>query len=490
MKTILKVVLAVSLIAAPLAARGLWFYRGTYHRTAPVTMPEYASYTEPTPPLSGKTLPAPVVSQKPSQPVVLVDLTHNNEFTMTELEPYFQRIEASGARLEELTLDSAPLSEALKYTSAFIVIAPLTAFRPDEILSVNNFVARGGRLLVITDATRSGTVSDPYGTIISTADTVAANMLLAPYQISVQSDYLYNLKENEGNFRNILFKQFGKSPVTDGLSMVAFYAAHSISYAPEAATALVRGDERTFSSFTDAAGDYSSMVLSKNGNVLALGDLTFLTQPYNQVADNSLLMSRLVDFVLSGERKHDLADFPYLFTRPVAVVPKGTLKVNSELVSALSGVQSALASVNIPFTLKESATDGEDAAVLGLYSDAAALSEYLAPFNIRPEDFPAGTATDVFSDTAPGITLPGIGKVISTGTGLILYIPSPQKNTMVLMAGSETDLQTLIGLMNSPMPVGCLTNGGMALCSLASSSYSGYGSEGFDYYSPTPTPTP
>ena len=62
---------------------------------------------------------------------------------------------------------------------------------------MQDFVRRGGRLLILTDPTRSAVSYDYYGYGSATvmADVIAANSLLAPYDIAFVDDYLYNMTE-------------------------------------------------------------------------------------------------------------------------------------------------------------------------------------------------------------------------------------------------------------------------------------------------------
>ncbi len=111
-----------------------------------------------------------------------------------------------------LITDATLLEHKLKYVSAYVVISPSMAFTECELRLVQNYVERGGRLLVFTDATRGirllrlvhrhGHSTTPTARMV--------NPLLSPYGITVNNDYLYNVEEHEGNYRNVFFDDFGK----------------------------------------------------------------------------------------------------------------------------------------------------------------------------------------------------------------------------------------------------------------------------------------
>ncbi len=135
--------------------------------------------------------------------MALLDTIHGNQFSMTEIESLAGAIKQRGGQLEFLD-DTTLLEYKLKYASAFITISPSLPYTADEVRILKNFVDRGGRLLVFTDATRYSLYYDYIsGNPITYGDVNAANLLLGPFGISINNDYLYNLEKNEGNFRNV-----------------------------------------------------------------------------------------------------------------------------------------------------------------------------------------------------------------------------------------------------------------------------------------------
>src|SRR5690606_7586675 len=117
---------------------------------------------------------------------------------------------------------SYTMESQLKYASAFVSISPSFPFNTSEIQALKNFTERGGKILVFTDATRNFiSVDFVSGNPIAIGDSNAANSLLKVFDITVNNDYLYNTQDNEGNFRNVFFDEFGKSELTFGLKEIA-----------------------------------------------------------------------------------------------------------------------------------------------------------------------------------------------------------------------------------------------------------------------------
>ncbi len=446
------IVLAV--FALPLLARLVWFFPGFNFPRAVVT-PDYANLKLPEAPIT--TPQTAEIKQKGG--VVLMDYSHSNQFQPNEVQALVNAVGERGARVE-LNSDVSKLGTQLKYASAYVVISPSYNFTNDEIRLVQDFVGRGGRLAVFTDATR-GTISyDFFGSPTnSTPDVNTANPLLEPFGITVNADYLYNLTDNEGNFRNVYFESFGKSDLTWGLKRVALYGVHSME--TDSGLALLTGSGKTFSSQTDATPGkdpkqgWAAAVLSEDGNVLALGDFTFLMPPYNTVADNGTFINNIADFLLGGARKALLSDYPYLFAGTIVhVLPTSNVQLTAELTGALSRLQSDLRTVSNDLTVVQDAPPEGDLIVLGTFSPSDDLAKYIEPFNLSLVDF------------SQFVDVPHFGKLGRSGNGLLLFSPGKHGNTLVLLADSVDDLTTLMDTLSSGSLSGCVLQGDFGVCSI------------------------
>ena len=113
------------------------------------------------------------------------------------------------------------------------------------------------------------------------------------------------------------------------------------------------GNDKTFSSETDATPNndpeqgWAAAALDKTGNVLAVGDFTFLTSPYDTVGDNAVFISNIAHFLLGGTLKYTLANFPYLFTgTSVDILPTSNVEMTADLIGAISKFQSSYEAIN------------------------------------------------------------------------------------------------------------------------------------------------
>ncbi|HVN14879.1 MAG TPA: DUF4350 domain-containing protein [Anaerolineales bacterium] len=469
--------IALVLFLLPIAAHAVWFYTGIPVRPQ-VKTPDYKDMTMPLAPLS-----TPQSQDKLTQlgGVVVFDGAHTNQYQPGEIQALTDELERRGASVEFDTV-AGTLANRLKYASTYVIVSPSVGFSSDDIHSITAFVKNGGRLLVFTDATR-GLLSVDYFTGAQTLfpDVNAINPLLASFDITVNNDYLYNLTENEGNFRNVYFDQFSKNELTFGLKEVAFYGTHSVE--SPSGQVLLLGDDKTLSSLTDAhSSAEGGAVLNSDGNVLVFGDFTFLSTPYNGVADNATLIANIADFVLGGTRQHMLADFPYIFnSKSVQVFPTSNIQMTAEMVGALGGLQAALKTINTDVQVTDSAPVHSDAIILGTFTSSDDLLPFIKPF---------GISLDKSSDY---VELPHFGKVGTTGNGLLLFQPNQSGNTLILLADTDTDLTTLLTTLSSGSISGCILQDNMGICSIGSGS--SFSVESTPEATPsgsgtTPTPTP
>jgi hypothetical protein len=480
--------IALVVLILPILLRGLWFYHGLPSRSR-VEVPDYAANAIPQPPVS---TPASEKVTLTAGKVVVLDDFHSNQFVPSEVENFISELTKRGAQVEVDTGDPS-LFTRLRYASAYIIFSPSSYFSAEEVNQLKAFVTQGGRLIVFADPTRGLTGIDYLsGSTYSKPDVDYLNPVLAPYGIAVNKDYLYNLDKHEGNFRNIFFAQFGKHALTAGLSQVVFYGVHSMQ--TEDGTPLILGDDNTLSSNTDAGGGLVAAALSLDGNVLVFGDFSFLVPPYNSVADNSLLISRIADFALSGSHSHVITDFPYVFDRTLSIVPTGKLQLGTDILRPLASFQKAIEETGITVKFNPKPDSDTDRLVLGTISPGEDLAPYLEPFDLGMDD-------------PQSITLPDFGSITRAGIGLMLYQHTSTRNTLVLLTDSESDLPSLISSLAAADLTSCVVHGDVGVCAVGSGggSYSGsssivnfpsleissYTPEFTPYLTPSaPTPTP
>ncbi len=463
------VLIGLALLLLPALARGVWFYQGMYWRRTPVATPDYDSLTVPLPPVS--TAEAPTARGHQDGALVLIDQTHYNNFQSGELEPLLRQVSSRGGQVEFVTTsDSGGLDPRLAAAGALVVASPSTPYSVDEVRRVEAFVARGGRLLVLTDPTRWTQPYDVYSTSTTAIidDSSAANTLLAPFDITIADDYLYNLIQNEGNFRNILMTSFAASPLTADLTRVAFYASHSI--ASPSGVALIATDGNTLSSRTDLGGGLAAAVLAANERVLAVGDLSFISPPYDAVADNARWIANLADFLMGGQPSRSPADFPYIFGGTPALQTLGDLEMTSDLVKALSGLQSSLGEIGLSLNFSDDPQAAANRIVLATYADGVELEPFIRGLAIGLP----GASDDLLA--AGKLRLPGWRPLDPSTVGLMLVERTGRQTTLTLIGAGSGALIEMIKTLASRDFSACLAQEGLAVCAVEDS-----GTSAFDF---------
>ena len=479
-KAALLVVIFLVLLLAPLAARYFQQYRPL--AAAPATPPAYSAAgiaAVPTP-AAGAINDAPALSRVASGSaggLVVLDQAHGNQFTREELAAFDGLLAARGLELRPLTADG--LGDALRPADALVVIAPVRGYTTAEAQAVEDFVARGGRVLLVGDPTRYNVEFDETDIfavpVVETAQ-VPLNDLANAFDITFRGDYLYNTVANEGNFRNILLDSegFAGGPLTDGLEQLALYSSHSLQLGPMAAP-LLSADDDTWSSATDRPGGLTLAALSPAesdaGQLLAIGDVHFLLEPYNTVYDNGAFAARVADFLAGGAADGGLARFPYFYKSPIDLAFSEDPDLGPDAFDEIIALQGAFRALGLSLALADEPADDHDTLTLGLYNRADDVADLLEAAGVELAITPAIPAAAATAPPAHAIRLikSDLGDVAMAGTALILRSDDGERRQVVVLAASNDGLESavarLLGAAEGGVDLsGCLLQDNLALC--------------------------
>ena len=201
---------------------------------------------------------------------VLVDESHGNAFNPVIFNVFFGLFVKYGYKV--ILIDSSMNLTSLlsKMPKALVIFTPTREYSPDEIKAIKTYVEEGGKLMLVYDpsvsfATYINSISQEFGMLFS-------------------NGYLYNLKKNYGIYRNIIITNFTECSIMRGVNKIVLFTATHIytSYG----IAFTSSD--TYLSFTEAKGVYTPIAM--NGNVLGIGDMSFMMDPFCEIADNKKLI--------------------------------------------------------------------------------------------------------------------------------------------------------------------------------------------------------
>ena len=354
----------------------------------------------------------------------LVDGTHGNDFAQEEIATLISRVVGRGYSVEVIgdpgffggfrTMSERSrlelLEEKLRLAGSMAVILPDEPFTRAEVDLVEKFVDKGGRLLLVADPTRSHQIDN----------------LAERFGISFQPGYLYDSTDYEINFQNIKVSDFSEDQITRDLESIALYVTAALE---STGPALAFTGPTTRSTLAEDLSAFSPLVRGNREGVVAIGDLTFMVPPRSTVLDNDTLISNLADYLTSGERTFELADYPHFFRAEVDV-----LLGRSSLLDTAARFRENLSTFRIGSSIKDVEDVTKDTVYLGLYDDSSDVAQYLEV---------AGVQVDV------NLGIPFTTDIESKRTGMILLHTGKERQVLVVLADSEATLEDTVDLLDS-----------------------------------------
>ncbi|WP_251341544.1 DUF4350 domain-containing protein [Haloplanus halophilus] len=232
---------------------------------------------------------------------VLVDMGHRNGVSKTQLEPLLSTLVENGHQIRFYRGQRRSLNESLRSADAFLVASPQQRFTSDELAGVEAFTDAGGRVLVMggpPSVQASGGLLLGVGGLQPTAPRTAG--LSSTYGIAYGSGYLYNMQENDNNYKSIYARPASSAGLADGVERVVVRDA--VPVRTSSGTRVLVGTEGTTLSTTRDDGRYAVLARSQGGNVTAVGDTSFVSRENAYDADNEVLIGNLADFLVNGEK--------------------------------------------------------------------------------------------------------------------------------------------------------------------------------------------
>lgn len=281
------------------------------------------------------------------QGVVVFDMAHGNSFSPDEVSSLLDRLAARGYSYE---FAEQELNERLKYANSLVVISPGEGYSEQETSQVKSFLEKGGRLLLVSDPQREDKM----------------NSLSSKLGIRFEGGYLYNMKRNDGNFRNVYFENFSLGVVTKGLRGVVLYSSCPVTSPGK----LMFGGGGTRYSRSTVAKNLSPAV--GLNSTLAICDLTFFTNGFNSMEDNPKLISNIADYLASGQRRFLLEDFPHFLDKARVVYADPSLMEQALRMKQMLPGGTSLGAGNL----------SGDGVIVAYFEEPGASSDYLGGINI------------------------------------------------------------------------------------------------------------
>ena len=222
---------------------------------------------------------------------VIVDVSHGNMISWWDLEILISELAKRNVTVSFISGWSS-LESNLSNASCLIIASPTEVYTDEECRRIEEFVNRGGVLLMFFDPAWE------YIGIQGLMQYIIApiNSLSTRFGLSFAKGHLYNNEEFFGIYRNIYVRNFSVSPLTQYLTSLVFFTS---TYIRSMNMGVAWTSNDTFSSVAERAGNYATIVWMEKGNgaIAAFGDLTFLKEPYCYVQDNYKLIMNIVSLI-------------------------------------------------------------------------------------------------------------------------------------------------------------------------------------------------
>lgn len=447
-----RAIFAITIVAVVgifLVLTYFFFYPGRYQPPS-TEKPRFEDITVPTP------VSQPFAEEYRKQKgTLLLDVVHDNNFTPRELDLLLSRVISQGfvaeflkeptTAQEEVKAQAAErlerMREKLRYADAMAVILPREAFSSDEVKVIKEFVEKGGKLLLVADPTRPSQI----------------NTVSTEFGLTFEADYLYNLKDYDGNYQNIFITEFTQADVfTQNLAKIVLYSAGSISSSDKG---IAFTDENTLSSLIQTKRTHSPIALTEGSKVLAISDFTFMREPFSAVWDNNQLISNIAEWLTRSERVFFLSDFPY-FLEDKAYIAYGNpvmIDLGVELKNFLveKGKSPELGQY------EDMLATSRDVVFLGLFKEAGKVENYLerGKISVRvkmevarekksaKEEKPQAETENVTSQeiTITEVEIGNIGQVYrEEGTSILYLDQKDNRDVLIILSDSKEMMKDTI----------------------------------------------
>jgi hypothetical protein len=217
-----------------------------------------------------------------------VDKSHGNLVSYWNLEVLARELMFRNATISFITSWSS-LESKLGSAVAVIIAAPTLEYSEEQVEKLKSFV-ESGKVLVI--------MYDPAEEYVRIPDlTWPVNSLSTRFGVFFNSGYLYDEEKFFGMYRNVYVEGFRNHTLTANLSRIVLFTSTSIC---SAGKGVAWTFNTTFSSVAERSNKYDVIsVVELNGAVIAIGDLTFMQEPYCYVEDNYRLLQNLASKMTS-----------------------------------------------------------------------------------------------------------------------------------------------------------------------------------------------
>jgi hypothetical protein len=229
--------------------------------------------------------------------VVVIDTTYSSGVTPETVAPMANTLTENGATVRYSSGGSGiGLNSTLSDADAYILIGASAPISDADAAGLQAFTDAGGRVVLMNEPQRQAPASPFGGPSRSFGPPKPLLPLTSQYGLSYDNGYLYNVADNDNNYRTIYGTPAGNSALTDGVNRVVLHESVGVNGGQPVVTA----SEGTTQSTTRQSDTYT--VLTRSDNLVAVGDSSIVDEEWVYRADNEALVGNLLDFLVAGEK--------------------------------------------------------------------------------------------------------------------------------------------------------------------------------------------
>ncbi len=237
---------------------------------------------------------------------ILVDTSHGNQISRSDVEPVVEAAFESGHSVEFGTSGDrrSSYAETISNYDAVLIVQPTSAFSRSERNAIQNYTDAGGRVVVLGEPTQIQAALGLFGA--PSAVSFGATNLTQSYGFRVGAEMLYNMNAEgtDNNFKSIYASPSTDDELTQGVETVNFDQSGYVVVNEEHDDAddievLYTSVDGTRTLETRREGEYATAVRSEN--VVFVADSTFIQESDVYDADNEVFVGNLMDFLVSGD---------------------------------------------------------------------------------------------------------------------------------------------------------------------------------------------
>ncbi|GGK54125.1 DUF4350 domain-containing protein [Haloarcula sebkhae] len=238
------------------------------------------------------------VDSEGSDKRILVDTSHGNQVSESELEPITEAVFEAGHTVEYGTSGTASFADSLGRYDGVLIVQPLDSYSQAERDALQEYTDDGGRVVVLAEPTQTR-LSTGF-TQSTTTVSFGANNATERYGVRMGAEQLYNVDDeaNDNNFKAIYASPSDDGVLTDGVETITFDTAGYAVMNGDAETKFTAA-EGTRTLETRRTGTYATVV--RNDNMVFVTDSTFISSSEIYDADNEVFIGNLLSFLLDGE---------------------------------------------------------------------------------------------------------------------------------------------------------------------------------------------